>query len=172
MVNYDTLLGTLNYCIDNPLLLGAATPSPQVTSNRLVNLDESGFFIDDVKLVLVHKLMIARSEFSNRLIVIIQDGDVTVSMAIPRIMVPFKAKEDVFAPPTGGLEIGRPDAVNPIARPNQVAVITKDIRPGLSRPVLLGRSIWITSEGSNEQIPLFDISTCRDGDVQLWRSKV
>lgn len=59
MKRYDTLLGsTLNDRIDNPLLLGATTPSCQITSDRLVDLDEAGFFVDDMKLVLIYKLMI------------------------------------------------------------------------------------------------------------------
>lgn len=163
---------TLDDGIDNPLLLGAAAPGGQVTRDGLVNLDEASIFVDDVELVLVDQLVVAGAQLANGLIVLVHDGDVAVSVAVAGIVVAFKAEQHVFALPAGGLEVGRPDAVDAVARPHQVAVITEDVGASLARTVLFGRSIRVPGKRGHKEVPLFDVLGGRDGDIETGRRQV
>ncbi len=163
---------TLDDGVDDPLLLRAASPGSQVTGNGLVDLDEAGFFIDDVELVLVNQLVAASAQFPDGLVVLIHDSDVAMAVAVAGVVVTFKAEQDIFALPASGLEVGRPNAVDAVAGPDQVSVVAEDVRAGLARAVLLGGGVGVTGKGGHKEVPLFDILGRRDGDVQPRRRKV
>ena len=163
---------TLDDGVDNPLLLRAASPSGQVAGNGLIDLDEASFFVDDVKLMLVDQLVVPSAQFADGLVVLVHDSDVAMAVAVAGIVVTFKAEQDVLALPASSLEVGRPDAVDAVARPDQVAVVTEDVGAGLARAVLLGGGVGVPGKGSHKEVPLFDILGRRDGDVQPGRRKV
>ena len=163
---------TLDDGVDDPLLLRAASPSAQVAGNGLVDLDQAGFFVDDVELVLVDQLVVASAQFADRLVVLVHDGDVAVAVAVAGVVVAFKAEQDVLALPASGLEIGRPDAVDAVAGPDQVAVVAEDVGAGLARAVLLGGGVGVSGKRSHKEVSLFDILGRRDRDVQPGRRKV
>lgn len=104
--------------IDDPLLFSAGTPSRQITSNRLIDLNQAGSLIDDMELVLIYQLMVTSSQFSDSLVMVVHYSDMAVTVAISRIMVTFKAKQDILTVPATSLEVGRPDAVDSIAGPD------------------------------------------------------
>lgn len=162
---------TLEDGIDNPLLLGATTPPTQVRGNRLVNLKQSRFFIDDMELMLIHQFMVTSTQLANRLIVLVQNGRMAMTMAISRVMVTLETEEDILAFPFGSLEIGRPDGVVGIARPNEFAIISEDVRSLLSGSVELGLGPLARKRGDKE-VTLVGVVGCGDGDVQTWRGQV
>lgn len=163
---------TLNHSVDNPLLLWATTPSSQITWYRLVDLDESSLLIVDVEFVLIGQLVIAGTKLADRLIMLIHEGGVTMTMAVSGIVVSFEAEQDILALPTTGLEVGGPDAVDTIAGPYEVASIREDIWTCLTRTVLGRRRVCNAREWRYEQIALLDLVCCWDGDVQAWRSQI
>jgi hypothetical protein len=135
-------------------------------------LDEACFFVDDVELVLVDQLVVAGAQFADRLVVLVHDGDMAVAVAVAGVVVALETEQDVFALPAGRLEVGRPDAVDAVSGPDQVAVIAEDVGAGLPRTVLLRGSVRVPGKRSHEKVPLFDILGGRDTDVQPGRRKV
>jgi hypothetical protein len=93
----------------------------------------------------------------------------TVSVTIAGIMITFKAEENIFALPLRRLEVGRPDGVDAVPGPNQIAIVAKNIGPRLTRTMLLSRSIGIPSERGYEKISFLNGTSCRDGDVEARR---
>ena len=61
----------LESSINDPLLICTTTVRCEIIGYRMVNLDESGGFIDDVKLVLVCQTMVSSSQFSDCLIMLV-----------------------------------------------------------------------------------------------------
>ena len=59
--NNSQRLHTLENGIDNPLLLWATTPPTQINRNGLVDLKQRSFLINDMKLMLIHQLMVTRT---------------------------------------------------------------------------------------------------------------
>lgn len=158
--------------VDDPLLLGAAAVGGQVARDGLVDLDEACFFVDDVELVLVDQLVVAGAQLADGLVVLVHDGDVAVAVAVAGIVVALEAEEDVLALPAGRLEVGRPDAVDAVAGPDQIAVIAEDVGASLARTVLLGWSIGVSGKRGDKKVPLFDVLGGWDRDVETGRRKV
>lgn len=125
-----------------------------------------------MKLVLVHQLVVSSTQLTNRLIMLVHERNVPVSMSIPSIVVALKAEEDIAALPAARLEVGRPDAVDCIAGPHQVAVVAEDVRTGLARTVLRGRRVREAGKRREKQVPLLDGRGGRDGDVEARRGEV
>jgi len=89
----DTFPHTLNDGIDNPLLLRAGAPCSQVSRDRLIDLDQAVFpVVDDVELVLVDKLVVARAQLPDRLIMLVQKRHMAMTVAIVGIVVALKAE--------------------------------------------------------------------------------
>lgn len=103
------MVRTLNDGIYDPLLLRTSSPLAQVPRNRLIDLDERGLFIDDVKLMLISQLVISGPELANRLVVLIEDRSVAVAMAVSGIMIPLKGEKHISSLPAALLEVRRPD---------------------------------------------------------------
>jgi len=162
----------LEYSIHDPLLLWTNAPTRKVRWNGLINLNDGGFFVDDMELVLVHQLVIASTKLANRLVMSVHDGCMAMPMAITRVMVAFETEQNVFTLPSGSLKIGGPNGVVPIAGPDQVTIITEDIWRGLPRAMHLSGFIWKTCERGDEQVPLLDISRGWDSDIQAWRREI
>jgi hypothetical protein len=158
--------------VDDPLLLGAAAPGGQVARDGLVDLDEACFFVDDVELVLVDQLVVAGAQLADGLVVLVHDGDVAVAVAVAGVVVALEAEQDVFAFPASRLEVGRPDAVDAVAGPDQVAVVAENVGTGLARTVLLRGSVRESGERGHEKVPVLDILGGRNADVQPGRRKV
>lgn len=95
-----------------------------------------------------------------------------MAMAVTRVVVAFEAIQDILALPSADLEVGGPDAVDSVSRPDQISIVAEDIRASLAGTMLLGRGVGIPGEGGDEQVPLFDVFGCRDRDVQTGRSEV
>jgi len=163
---------TLEDGVDNPLLLSAAAPGGQVARHRLVDLDEAGLLVDDVELVLVNQLVVAGAQLTDSLVVLIHNGNMPMSMAIAGIVVAFKAEQHILALPPRRLEVGRPDAVDAIPGPDEVAVIPEDVRPRLARAVLRGGRVGEAGEGGHEQVARVGVLGGRVGDVEPRRGEV
>jgi hypothetical protein len=153
-------------------LLRAASPGGQVAGDGLVDLDEAGFLVDDVELVLIDQLVVAGAQLADGLVVLVHDGDVTVAVAIAGVVVALEAEEDILALPARGLEVSRPDAVDAVAGPDQVAVIAEDVGAGLAGTMLLGGRVGEAGKGGHKQVPFFHVLGCRDADVQPGRREV
>jgi hypothetical protein len=163
---------TLNDGINNPLLLRASSPLSEVHRSRLVDLNQSRLLIDDMELVLIGQLVIAGTKLTDSLIVLVKNGRVTVTVAIARVVVTLKAKEDILALPASLLEVGSPDGVVAVAGPNQLSVIAEDVRCSLTRAVLLSSGVWETSKWSDEEVALLDVLSSGDGDVKSRRRQI
>lgn len=122
-----TIVRTLELGVDDPLLILASSVSGQIVRHGVVDLDQSGLFIDDVELVLVRQAMVPSSEFADGLIILVEESGVAVSVAICSIMASLKAKEDVFALVPSLLEIGSPDGKISISGPDEITGVGKDI---------------------------------------------
>ena len=122
--------------IDDPLLICAGTPFRQIPWNGLVDLDKPGLLIHDLELMLINQFVISCSELANGLVVLVQEGYVSVAMSIASVVIAFEAKEDVLTLPPTSLEVGRPDRVDAVARPHEIAVVLEDVRTSLARAVL------------------------------------
>src|SRR5690606_27438905 len=106
-----------------------------------IDLNQAGLLVNDMKLVFINQFVTASPQLPYGLVVLIHQSDMPMPMAIARIMVTFETEEDILATPACGLKVCSPDAINSIAGPNQVAIITKDVWPCLPRAMLLRRSI-------------------------------
>jgi hypothetical protein len=144
----------LKDCVDNPLLLGASTPSAQIPRHRLVDFNQACLLVDNGKLVLVNQLVVARTKLADGLVMLIKERDVTMAVSVASVVVAFEAVEHVFALPTAGLKVGSPDAVDAVARPHEVAVIAEDVWPRLMKTMLLSGGVGIPSKKVVEEIPL------------------
>lgn len=164
-------LHTLEDGVHDPLLFWAATPTTEINWDWLIDLEQSGLLINHMKLVLVHELVIARAELTNGLIALIEDGGMAMAMAICRVVVTLKAEQHVLALPTSGLEVGRPDGIVRVSRPDKLAVIAEDVWALLAWSVEL-RLSPLTREGCYEEVPFLHVLGCRDRDVQSGWCKV
>lgn len=162
----------MNDGIYNPLLLWTGTPFLKISRHRLIDLDKPSLLIDDMELVLVHQLVIPSTQLTDRLIMLVHNGDVPVAMAVPSVVVTLKTEENVLSLPASSLEVGGPDAVQTIARPNKVAVVSEDVRTCLTWTMLFSRRVWVASKGSHKEISRFDLVRGRDGDVETRRCQV
>jgi len=158
--------------VDDPLLFGLASPSREVAGDGLVDLDKTGFLVDDVELVLVDQLVVTGAQLADGLVVLVHDGDVAMTVTVSGVVVALEAEQDVFALPASSLEVGRPDAVDTIAGPDQVTIVAEDVGSGLARAMLLGGSVREPGKRGQKQVPLFDVLGRGDADVQPGRRKV
>ncbi|KAH3662565.1 hypothetical protein OGAPHI_005817 [Ogataea philodendri] len=156
--------------VHNPLLLLRSTKFAKVPGNRLVNLKQAGFLVLDVELVLVRKLVLAGTQLLDELVAVVQERVVAVAMAIGRVVVSFKRKQNVLAVELGGLEIGVPDRKDAVPRPHKVSLGGKDVRSSLSWSVQ--GVVREARERSHEKIVCRGLVVVEDGDVQLGRSQV
>ena len=123
-----------------------------------------------MEFVLVNQLVVSGAQLTDGLVVLVHDGDVAVAVAITSVVVTLKAEQDVLALPAGSLEVGGPDAVDAVAGPDQVPVITEDVRAGLARAMLLAGRVGEPGERGHKEVPLSDVLGGRDADVQPgWR---
>lgn len=100
--------------------------------------------------MLISKLVVTSSQLANGFVMLVQDSRMTVSMPISGIVIALEAKQYIFTNPSPSLKVSRPDGVVSIARPDQVAVVTEDIRRGLTGPVLLGGCVWVARKGRDK----------------------
>jgi hypothetical protein len=70
---------TLNNGIDDPLLVSTCSPSSQISGDWLINLNQPSLFVDNVELMFVNKLMVARPELSDSLVMLVHKRDVTMA---------------------------------------------------------------------------------------------
>lgn len=161
---------TLDNSIHDPLLLRRGTPRSQVDWDRLVNLDESGLLIDNMELMLISQLMITRPQLTDGLIMLIQDGSMSMTMSITSVMVSLEREENILTLPARRLEVRRPDRVVPVSRPDELAVVAENVRCRLTRAVLFTCGVCVPGEGSDEEIAFLDVRGSGDGDVQPGRS--
>jgi hypothetical protein len=136
--------------IDNPLLICTRTPRCEIPRNRLVDLDKSSLLIHDLELMLVNQFVVSRAELTGGLVVLVQEGNVSVAMTIAGVVVALEAEEDFLALPSTSLEVGRPDRVAAVARLHKIAVVPEDVRTSLARAVLFRWSIRNPGERRNE----------------------
>ena len=162
----------MEYGIHDPLLLRVGTPARQIRGNRLVDLNESRFLIDDVELMLVSQFMVTSAQFPNGLVVLVQDGGVSVTMPVASIMVALEGEENILAPPARLLEVSSPDGVVAVTRPDQFPVIAEDLRGSLAGAMHFPGFIREAREGGHEEISLVDIGGGGDSDVQLGRRQI
>ena len=168
----DHCCPTLNNSVDNPLLLRLGAVGGEVPRHRLVDLDQARLLVDDVELVLVDKLVVAGTKLADGLVVLVHQSDMAMAVSVSRVVVALEAEENVLAAPAGGLEIGRPDAVDAVSGPNQIAVVAQDVRPGLAGPMLLGGGVGQARERCDEEITLLDVGGGGNGDVEPGRRKI
>lgn len=172
-VSFHPLIArTLENGIYNPLLFRTGTPFGEVLRDRLVDLNERRFLIDDMELVLVGELVVARAKLANGLIMLVHDGRVAVAVAVSRIMVAFKAEQHILPLPARLLEVCRPDRVVAVPGPDQLSVIAENVRSSLSRAMRLARRVRKSGERSHEKVAFFDVRGCRDRDIQTRRRQV
>ena len=157
---------TLDDGVDNPLLLWLGAPRSQVPDNGLIDLDQPCLLPDDVELVLVDQLVVPGPELPDRLVVLVQEGDVAVPVAVPGVVVALEAEQHVLPSPARRLEVGGPDAVDGVTRPDQVAVVAEDVGAGLAGAVLLGGGVREAGEGRDEEVAVLDVRGGGDGDVE------
>ena len=163
---------TLNDGINDPLLVRASTPSTEVPSDGLVDLDEARLLIDNVEFVLVNQLVVSRTQLANGLVVLIHEGNVPMAVAVASVMVTLEAEENVLALPAAGLEVGGPNAVQRVARPDEIAIVPENVWSSLEGPMLLSRSVGLASKGGEKEISLLDIARGWNRDVQTRRRQV
>jgi hypothetical protein len=95
-----------------------------------------------------------------------------MAMSITRIMIALEAEENVFSFPFRCLEVGGPDRVDAVARPDQIAVVAENIWPSLTWAMLLSGRVRVPCEWRHEKIPFLHIGRRRNGDVEARRRKV
>lgn len=154
---------TLEYGINDPLLLRTGTPLGKVLRHGLVDLDESGLLVDDMELMLVGQLVVSSTQFADGFIVLIHDGGMAVPVSVPGVVIALEAKQNIFTLPASHLEVGRPDRVVRVAGPDQLTVVAEDVRGRLERAVGAFR---VSRKGGNEEVALLYILSGGDGDVQ------
>lgn len=168
----DSSFPTLNNRIHNPLLLRLRAPRRQIPRNRLIYLNQPRLLINNMKFMLINKLVVARAQLPYRLVMLVQKRDMPMPVAVPGVMVPLEAEQHIPAAPARRLEVGRPDAVDGVPAPNELAVVAEDVRPRLARAVLLRRRVREAREGRDEEVALLDVRGRRDGDVEARRGEV
>lgn len=156
----------------NPLLLGTGAPFSQVPRHRLVDLNQASLFINNVELMLINQLVVSSAELPDGLVMLVHEGDVSMAMAVASVVVALEAEEDILALPTASLEVGGPDAIDCITGPDQVSVVTEDVRACLAGTMLLRWRIGVAREGSDKQIARLNGIRGGDGDVEPRRSQV
>src|SRR5271170_6833811 len=77
---------TLEYGIDNPLLLGTTPELTQVPRHRLVHLKKASLLVGDTELMLVRDLVVSSPEFVDGVVMLIQDSDVAVAVTISGVV--------------------------------------------------------------------------------------
>lgn len=162
----------MEHGIDDPLLLRRGTPGSEIHRNRLIDLDDRRFLINDVELMLVGELVVARPQFSNGFIMVVHDRSMAVTMTIARVMVSFEAEEDVFALPASLLEVGGPNGVISVARPDQLPIVSEDVRSRLTGSMHCPCVVQEPGERGDKDISLVHIWRGGDGNVQSRRSQV
>ena len=75
----------------------------------MIDLDESCLFVDDDELVLISQSVIAGTELSDRLVVLIEECGVAMAMTVSGVVAALEAEENIFPFVTAGLEVGGPD---------------------------------------------------------------
>lgn len=78
-------------------------------------------------------------------------------VAVSRIVIAFEARENLPTVPLDGQEVRRPDGVATIAAPDEVSVVTKDVRTCLSGSVLLVGGVLESGERGDKEVSLFDV---------------
>jgi hypothetical protein len=71
-----------------------------------------------MELMLVSELMVSSTQLTNSLVVLIHDSGVTMSMTISSIVVTLETEEHILALPLCSLEVGCPDGIYAVARPD------------------------------------------------------
>ena len=94
---------TLEDGIDDPLLIWTGTPLREISRHGLVQLDETRLLIDNLKLMLIDRLVVASPELANSIIVLILESHMPMSMPLAGIVITFKAEENIFALPSSSL---------------------------------------------------------------------
>ena len=141
---------TLNDRIDNPLLILIGSVRREISRHRLINLYERGLTISGPELMLVANLVSSSSQFSRRLIVLVQERYMAVAVAIAWIVISLKASQDRRPFPMNGEKVRRPDTVVSITRPDEVAIVSENVRSSLARSMLFEGGILKSCERSNE----------------------
>lgn len=59
-----------------------------------------------MKFVFVHQLVVPSAELTNRVIVLIHESNMSMTMAVARVVIAFEAKKDVLAVDAASLEVG------------------------------------------------------------------
>lgn len=83
---------TLEYGIDNPLLLGTTPELTQVSRYRLVHLKKPSLLVDDTELMLVRDLVVSSPEFMDGVVMLIQDSDMAVAVTISGVVGALEAE--------------------------------------------------------------------------------
>lgn len=106
---------TLEDSIDNPLLVWTGTPFSEISRHRLIDLDKASLLANDFEFVLVNQFVVPSTQFANCLVVLIQEGYMTMAVPVPGIVVTLKAEEYIFAFPSTSLKVGGPDRIDAVA---------------------------------------------------------
>lgn len=125
-----------------------------------------------MKLMLISQLVITRSKFPNRFIMLVQNGSMPMTMAVPRIVITFETEQHVLSVPLPGLEIGSPDRVDAVAGPDEIAVVAEDVWRGLTGTVLCSCGVRVACEGGDEEVAFLDVVGSWNGDVQHGRCQI
>ena len=65
-------------------------------------------------------------------------------------MITLKSEQYIHPIPSRLLEVGCPNGVIPISRPDQITIVAKDVRSSLTGPMLLPSFIGEAGEGREE----------------------
>lgn len=82
---------TLKYCVNNPMLPSVGCVIAQISHFRVMNLNQCCRFVQDLELMLIGEQMITRAEFFDRLIPLIQEHMMAMTMAIKSIVRTFES---------------------------------------------------------------------------------
>ena len=116
----------------------------------MVDLYERRLTISGPELMLVANLVSASSQFSDRLIVLVQERYMAMPVAIAWIVISLKASQDRRPSPMNCEKVRRPDTVVSITRPDEVAIVLENVRSSLARSMLFEGGILKPCERSNE----------------------